>query len=110
MDVDTSIRTRQVNYMNRPSYQQQAYKRPGSNRIHQPAKFQKINYVTPENEYDEMLQYQEQLESQEDSYGQTFVEYTNSQYDAEPEVYAEDHNNPCPEDHDEQIDEVHFLD
>lgn len=120
MDVDTSIRSRQVNYMNRPpyqrqpyqqpSYQQPSYKRPGSNRVHQPAKFQRINHVTQNRENSEDSRYQESLENQDEAFGQTFVEYTNSEHHLEPEVYAEIHNDSRNEDHEEFIDDVHFLD
>lgn len=109
MDVDESIRSRQVNYMNRP-HQQPAYKRPGSNQFHQRAKQQRVNHVMYNAEKMDQPQYQEDSRNEDDQHGQTFLEYTSSQEVVEPEVYAESFSDPYPEDSCELLEEVHFLD
>lgn len=110
MDVDESIRSRQVNYMNRPTHQQASYKRPGSNQFRQPAKFQRINHLEQNPDDSEMQDYQETMGNEDEFYGQTLVEYTNSQHNTEPETYTEAYSDPCSEEPSDNLDEVHFLD
>lgn len=107
MDIDSSTRSRQINYMNRPPFQHYSQKRPGSNRVHQPAKFQRINHTT-QNLEDPELQYYEEMQNQDEQYDQTLVDYTDGQSIKEPEDYVEIHNSP--EDQSQDLEEVHFLD
>lgn len=44
MEIDQSIRSRAVNYQNRPRIQHLANKRPASQQIYQDNKFQRVNY------------------------------------------------------------------
>lgn len=107
MDVDQSTRSRQVNYMNRPSQPAYAQKRTGSHQIHQPTKFQRVNHVTQETTDPEAEYHQEMLE-QDEFHEQTFVEYTNSQHSVEPEDY--EGIETLHEEQPEEPDEIYFLD
>lgn len=54
MEVDPSLRSRMVNYMNRPAQNNNRFSGvrppPQSSQVHQPAKFQRINHIEASNE------------------------------------------------------------
>lgn len=118
MSVDGSIHSKQVNYTNRPQNAQFMKKRPyfnSPNQSHEyprPNKYQRVFYNEQTYETPDFEQYQEQITEYDENYGQTLLEYTNSQN--LPELTNEE---DLPEQLDEQgvpeiveLDDINFLD
>lgn len=99
MDVDTSIRSKNINYMNKPQPQTQPpIKRPYSQQVHQPQKNQRLFHT--EESYEDNTISNEQYETEiasENSHDQALVDYIDT-YD-NPEY-----------DQTEHVDDIHFLD
>lgn len=98
MEVDISIRSKAVDYKNRPQNQQPTSKRPYSQQVHQPNKSQRV-FLTEKSKDEENItneQYEEEIR-QDENHKQTLVDYIDT-YD-NPEY-----------DQTEHIDEIYFLD
>lgn len=76
MEIDQSMRTRQVNYMNRPqNYQHISDKRPASQQIHQNHnKLQRINNTEQCSEDSNLERYEEQSRESDPHYDQPITE------------------------------------
>lgn len=98
MEVDTSTRSKMVNYMNRPQNQQPAPKRPYSQQIHQPNKSQRIFHTEQSNDEENITndQYEEEIR-QDENHDQTLVDYIDT------------YDNP-DYDQTEHLDDIYFLD
>lgn len=85
MSVDGSIHSKQVNYANRPQNAQFMKKRPYFNQPNQnpesprPNKHQRVFHNEQTYDVPDWQQYQEQVMEYDRDYGQTLLEYTNSQ-------------------------------
>lgn len=107
MEVDHSIHSRRVDYQNRPQIKQIDNKRPYSNQVHQPVKFQRIYHSEACVEDKNLEKYQEQMTQNDLEYDQTFLEYTHSQENPKSTDETEDNNDEIPI---EQLEDINFLD
>lgn len=95
MDIDSSLRSQRVNYMNRPPIQNTANKRQHSHQMHQPTKFQRVYHTEQSAEDDvddETAQYQEKITESDTEFEQNLQDFLD------------------PQDYAEQVDDIHFLD
>lgn len=97
MEVDPSMNSRAVNYMNHPG-QQIVQKRPTSNQAYVPRKQQRIFNLEQDSPVKEETEnYEENITQEDTKYDQTLVDYT------------ETLENPTLE-YSEHIDDIYFLD
>lgn len=97
MDIDSSTRTKAVNYMNRPQAGQSTPKRPYSNQVHQPNKTQRIFHTEQQDNNDNITEQQHHDETED-----------NKDLDQNLSEYIDLYDDP-QYDQPEQIDDIYFL-
>lgn len=105
MDVDQSIQTQRVNYLNRPAPNQFQGKRPPnpSHQVSKPNKFQR-NFHIDSSAYPDAT-YEQAIELEDNNYGQTLQEYTETQEETQEEFDQQQPEGNLIND----LSDIHFL-